>query len=248
MLITRGYWPPFWRCVSPAEDRAFVHCRHLMTVILNTHRMLSRFCLHSYQNEVLGGPHLSITAGLQLFASLWPGFNSRAYKLSLNSVEQGPFNPLLSLSPDKCSSAASPRHMPPSYLLLSAIRWPCFAFSHGSLWAALSPRLLEAQHQTGGYITLTVMVCIQTAKCIFPLWLWTGIIMQNLCTVFSVEPLLHPLQMIWMEACLYIFSDVVGLPRKKNLLYDEKMWNFHQFDTFNSQECFDFTWQKICQF
>lgn len=86
--------------------------------------MLSRFCLHSYQNEVLGGPHLSITAGLQLFVSLWPGFNSRAYKLSLNSVEQGPFNPLLSLSPDKCSSAASPRHMPPSYLLLSAIRWP----------------------------------------------------------------------------------------------------------------------------
>lgn len=124
MLISRGYWPPFWLCVSPAEDRAFVHCRHLMTVILNTHRMLSRFCLHSYQNEVLGGPHLSITAGLQLFASLWPGFSSRAYKLSLNSVEQGPFNPLLSLSPDKCSSAASPRHMPPSYLLLSSIRWP----------------------------------------------------------------------------------------------------------------------------
>ncbi|KAL1262878.1 hypothetical protein QQF64_005617 [Cirrhinus molitorella] len=25
--------------------------------------------------------------GLQLFASLWPDFNSRAYKLSLNSVE-----------------------------------------------------------------------------------------------------------------------------------------------------------------
>lgn len=143
MLITRGCWPPFWRCVSPAEDRAFVHCRHLMTVILNTHRMLSCFCLHSYQNEVLGGPHLSITAGLQLFASLWPGFNSRAYKLSLNSVEQGPFNPLLSLSPDKCSSAASPRHMPPSYLLLRAIRWPAL---HSRM--ALTP-----QHQRGLYHT-----------------------------------------------------------------------------------------------
>lgn len=86
--------------------------------------MLSCFCLHSYQNEVLGGPHLSITAGLQLFASLWPGFNSQAYKLSLNSGEQGPFNPLLSPSPDKCSSAASLRHMPPSCLLLARIRWP----------------------------------------------------------------------------------------------------------------------------
>lgn len=124
MLISRGYWPSFWHCAFPAEDGAFAHCRHLMTVILNTHTTLSRFCLHSYQNEVLGGPHLSITAGLQLFASLWPGFNSQPYKLSLNSVEQGPFNPLLSASPDKCSSAASPRHMPPSHLLLAAIRWP----------------------------------------------------------------------------------------------------------------------------
>lgn len=191
MLITRGCWPPFWRCVSPAEDRALVHCCHLMTVILNTHRMLSRFCLHSYQNEVLGGPHLSITAGLQLFASLWPGFNSRAYKLSLNSVEQGPFNPLLSLSLDKCSSAASPRHMPPSYLLLSAIRWPALHshMAHYDLlylygcWK-LSIRL--------GYITLTVMVWIQTAECIFPYSLWTRIIIQNLCTILSVKPLLYP--------------------------------------------------------
>lgn len=178
MLITRGYWPPFWRCVSPAEDGAFVHCHHLMTVILNTHRMLSRFCLHSYQNEVLGGPHLSITAGLQLFTSLWPGFNSRAYKLSLNSVEQGPFNPLLSLSPDKCSSAASPRHMPPSYLLLSAIRWPALHarmahYEQLYLHGCWKPKIRQ------GYITLTSMVCIQTAECIFPLWLWTGIIMKK---------------------------------------------------------------------
>lgn len=128
--------------------------------------MLSRFCLHSYQNEVLGGPHLSITAGLQLFASLWPGFNSRAYKLSLNSVEQGPFNPLLSLSPDKCSSAASPRHMPPSYLLLRAIRWPALhsrmahyelLYLHGCWKPSIRLR----------YITLTVMFCIHTAKCFF---------------------------------------------------------------------------------
>lgn len=42
MLISRGYWPSFWHCASPAEDRAFAHCRHLMTVILNTHRTL--FC------------------------------------------------------------------------------------------------------------------------------------------------------------------------------------------------------------
>lgn len=181
MLITRGYWPPFWRCVSPAEERAFVHCRHLMTVILNTHRMLSRFCLHSYQNEVLGGPRLSITAGLQLFASLWPGFNSRAYKLSLNSVEQGPFNPpLLSLSPDKCSSAASPRHMPPSYLLLSAIRWPalhsrmvhCELLYLCGCWepSITSDRVISRSQPQ------SVSKLLDTC---FAVWLWTGIIMQK---------------------------------------------------------------------
>lgn len=107
--------------------------------------MLSCFCRHSYQNEVLGGLHLSITAGLQLFRSLWPGFNSRAYKLSLNSIEQGPFNPLLSLSPDKCSSAASPRHMPPSYLLLCAIRWPALQ----SRMDRCELLYLHIQHQAG---------------------------------------------------------------------------------------------------
>lgn len=172
MLITRGYWPPFWLCVSPAEDRAFVHCRHLMTVILNTHRMLSRFCLHSYQNEVLGGPHLSITAGLQLFASLWPGFNSLAYKLSLNSVEQGPFNPLLSLSPDKCSSAASPRHMPPSYLLLSVIRWPAL-HSHMAHHELLYLRGCWKPIIAQGYSTLTAMIWIHLAWAFSPLYLWT---------------------------------------------------------------------------
>lgn len=139
MLITRGFWPPLWHGVFPAEDRAFVHRRPLMTVILNTHRMLSRFCLHSYQNEVLGGPHLSITAGLQLFASLWPGFNSQAYKLSLNGGEQGPFNPLLSPSPDKCSSVASPRHMPSSCLLLAPIRWPAL-HCRMARWELVYPR------------------------------------------------------------------------------------------------------------
>lgn len=181
MLITRGCWPPFWRCVSPAEDRAFVHCRHLMTVILNTHRMLSRFCLHSYRNEVLGGPHLSITAGLQLFASLWPGFNSRAYKLSLNGVEQGPFNPLLSLSPDKCSSAASPRHMPPSYLLLRAIRWPAL---HSRM---VHYERLILQHKTGLYHTHSYGLHLHCQILFFfSVWLSTGIIMQKRCTVFSV--------------------------------------------------------------
>lgn len=151
--------------------------------------MLSRLCLHSYQNEVLGGPRLSITAGLQLFASLWPGFNSRAYKLSLNGVEQGPFNPLLSLSPDKCSSAASPRHMPPSYLLLCAIRWPALH----SRMAHYELLYLHGCWKPGigqGGITLAVMVCIQTAKCIFlSPGFGLGLLCKKLCTVFSVESL-----------------------------------------------------------
>lgn len=141
-----------------------------MTVILNTHKTLSRFCLHSYQNEVLGGPRLSITARLQLFASLWPGFNSQPYKLSLNSVEQGPFNPLLSASPDKCSSAASPRHMPPSHLLLTAIRWPALN-SQMAQYERLHLRGCWKPSVTQRCTSFAAIICIHLAKCLFPLWL-----------------------------------------------------------------------------
>lgn len=174
--------------------------------------MLSRFCLHSYQNEVLGGPHLSITAGLQLFASLWPGFSSQAYKLSLNSVEQGPFNPLLSLSPDKCSSAASPRHMPPSYLLLSSIRWPALH----SLMAHYEPLYLHGCWKpsiTQGYTTFTAMICIHLAKCLFPLQLWTGLMLQKICTVFSIQPVQFRLHML-----VFTFSVVLWSKVSKHLL------------------------------
>lgn len=183
MLISRGYWPSFWHCASPAEDRAFAHCRHLMTLILNTHRTLSRFCLHSYQNEVLGGPHLSITAGLQLFTTLWPGFNSQPYKLSLNSVEQGPFNPLLSPSPDKCSSAASPRHMPPSHLLLAAIRWPAL-HSRTAHYERLHLRGCWKPSVTQRCTSFTAIICIHLAKCLFPLWLWSGNRFAKVTAVF----------------------------------------------------------------
>lgn len=158
--------------------------------------MLSRFCLHSYQNEVLGGPHLSITAGLQLFTSLWPGFNSRAYKLSLNSVEQGPFNPLLSLSPDKCSSAASPRHMPPSYLLLCAIRWPAL---HSRL-PHYQQLYLHGSQKPGirqGYIKHCYNVRL---KCRM-LFLSFAISFQHFRLFFSVEYLL---QYVWV-ACTSFF-------------------------------------------
>lgn len=83
---------------------------------------------------------------------------------------KAPSTPLLSLSPDKCSSAASTRHMPPSYLLLSAIRWPALhsrmahyelLYLHGC-W---KPSIKQ------GYITLTAMVRVQTAKCTSTLWL-----------------------------------------------------------------------------
>lgn len=201
MLISGGYWPPFRLCVSPAEDRAFVHCRHLMTVILNTHRMLSRFCLHSYQNEVLGGPHLSITAGLQLFASLWPGFSSQAYKLSLNSVEQGPFNPLLSLSPDKCSSAASPRHMPPSYLLLSSIRWPVLHSHtvHCQLLYLYGSMAAESQN----VITFAAMICIHFAEYLFCLLPWTGLLLGKGFVLFPLQPVWFRLDMLGFTLFIY---------------------------------------------
>lgn len=186
-----------------------------MTVILNTHRMLSRFCLHSYQNEVLGGPHLSITAGLQLFVSLWPGFNSRAYKLSLNSVEQGPFNPLLSLSPDKCSSAASPRHMPPSYLLLSAIRWPAL-HSHMAHYELLYLHGCWKPSIRQGYIT--VMVCNQTAEC-FSL---TGTEQRLLCKTCVVFSLLRYFYLLFvclaMESACF-FLHLITCLSWKNILY-----------------------------
>lgn len=89
--------------------------------------------------------------GLQLFASLWPGFSSRAYKLSLNSVEQRPLQPpFVTVSWQMLLGCLSQTH---ASLLPSALldQMACFAFSHGSPWAALSPQLLEAQHHTGLY-------------------------------------------------------------------------------------------------
>lgn len=83
-----------------------------------------------------GGPHLSITAGLQLLTSLWPGFNSQAYKLSLNSVEQRPLQPpFVTVSWQMlfgCFSQTVASFLPSARCYQMA----CFAFSHGCISAA----------------------------------------------------------------------------------------------------------------
>lgn len=93
MLITRRFWPPLWHSVFPAEDRAFVHCCHLMTVILNPRRMLSRFCLHSYQNEVLGGPRLSITQGSSCSRVFGPASTARLTNCLWIAASKAPSTP-----------------------------------------------------------------------------------------------------------------------------------------------------------
>ena len=110
MLITSGCWPlspcvciPSWGhagvCpLSPLNDGNIKHSRRVVAPLssfiskwsswgpIPPHPPTSPAALpHS--------THLSITAGLQLFASLWPRVNSLAYKLSVNSAEQGPFSP-----------------------------------------------------------------------------------------------------------------------------------------------------------
>ncbi|GAA6107418.1 uncharacterized [Tachysurus ichikawai] len=82
--------------------------------------------------------------GLQLFASLWPDFNSRAYKLSLNSMEHNP-PPFLSLSVDKCSSAAFPRHGRP-YLLLLTIQAGFWASCSSSDRSLMSHDGIASEH------------------------------------------------------------------------------------------------------
>lgn len=65
----------------------------------------------------------------------WLGFNSQAYKLSLNRVEQGPFNPpFVTLSWQMLVGCLSQTHasFPPS---ARCYQMACFAFAHGSPWA-----------------------------------------------------------------------------------------------------------------
>lgn len=134
MVISMGLDLPHGIPHSPIWGPGHVQSCHLMTLTLHTRWTLLSFCLHSHRNEVLGGPRLSIMVGLQLFASLWPDFNSRAYKLSLNSMQLNP-PPFLSLSVDKCSSAVFPRHGRP-YLLLHTIQagfWASCSFSDRSV-------------------------------------------------------------------------------------------------------------------
>lgn len=148
--------------------------------------MLSRFCLHSYQNEVLGGPRLSITAGLQLFASLWPGFNSRAYKLSLNSVEQGPFSPPFC----HCLLTNAPRLPLPDTCLLPTF---CSLLSDGLLcilaWFTVSCFISAAagspaSHQTGLYHAHSHSLCPNCSILVSRSGCELGLLCKNLCTGF----------------------------------------------------------------
>lgn len=112
--------------------------------------MLSRFCLHSYHNEVSGRPTFITRRG----SSCWQVFGLASTVRLTNCpwIAASPFNPPFVTVPWQmlfgCLSQTHASFLP------SACRYQmaCFAFSHGSPWAAVVPRLLEAQHHTGLYL------------------------------------------------------------------------------------------------
>lgn len=186
MLITRrGLTSLLALCIPQLRGGARVRRRHLMTAILNTRRVLSRFCLHSHRDEVLGGPRWSITSeGSSCSPVFGPGSSSRALTNCLwmaSGEKKGPFKPPLSLSADKCSSAASPRHMPPFHLLLRSIRWPALhsRMAHHELLylhSCWKPSVTQARtHVHACDLHPSWQMCwfffVALAP---PLWLWTA--------------------------------------------------------------------------
>lgn len=189
MLITRrGLTSLLALCIPQLRGGARVRRRHLMTAILNTRRVLSRFCLHSHRDEVLGGPRWSITSeGSSCSPVFGPGSGSRALTncLWMASGEKRPLQaPFVTVCWQMLLGCLSQTHasLPPSAPLH---QMACFAFSHGSPWAALSPQLLEAQRHTGSYARSRLWpASILTNVFVFcfflffalppPLWLWTA--------------------------------------------------------------------------
>lgn len=120
MVISMGLDLPHGIPHSPIWGPGHVQSCHLMTLTLHTRWTLSSFCLHSHRNEVLGA---------HVYQSWWGSSCSPVFGLTSTAVLTNCLwiawstTPLLflSLSVDKCSSAAFPRHGRP-YLLLLAIQ------------------------------------------------------------------------------------------------------------------------------
>lgn len=124
MVISTGLDLPHGISQSPIWKPGHVRSWHLMTLTLHTRWTLSGFCLHSHRNEVLGAhvyqswwgsscsPVSGLTSTAALTNCLWIVWSSASPPSTL----------FLSLSPDKCSSAAFPRHGRPYLLLLTIQR------------------------------------------------------------------------------------------------------------------------------
>ncbi len=109
------------------------------------------------------GPRLSIMVGLQLFASLWPDFNSRAYKIVLWIV---------------WSSAS-----PPFHPLFVTVSWQMFDCSFSQTWPTLpsAPRHSEggsglmflSQDEHGNLQFRLLLKCVMLWCCIgYQEWHW----------------------------------------------------------------------------
>ncbi len=124
----------------------------------------------------------------------------------------------------------------------------CFAFSNGSLWAALSPRLQEAQHHTELYhthshdlhptckmlFTALALNCDSYAKTF-------GQFLFFVCLFLHINQSGFYEFYEWkVRACLYKFPAIKD--REKSL---ENVFNLHQFDTSYHNACWDFTWQNL---
>lgn len=170
-------------CIPQLRGVASVRRRHLMTATLNTRRVLSRFCLHSHRDEVLGGPRWSITSeGSSCSPVFGPGFSSRALTNCLwiaSGRKKAPSSPLC-----HCLLTNAPRLPLPDTCLPSTF---CSAPSDGLLcilaWLTMSCFISTAAGSPASHRLVrpfTPVTCIHLDKCDFffffalppPLWLW----------------------------------------------------------------------------
>lgn len=167
------YPPAEGRCRGPASPLNDGDIKHSPSLVALLSSFTSRW---SSRRPAL----INHQRGLQLFASLWPRFQQPgSYKLSVNSVgrKKRPLQaPFVTVCWQMLLGCLSQTHasLPPSAPLH---QMACFAFSHGSPWAALSPQLLEAQRHTGSCARSRLWPASILTNVIFsalppPLWLW----------------------------------------------------------------------------
>lgn len=153
MLISRGCWPSFLAVCIPSWGRGVCPLSPLNDGNINHSRNVVPF-LSSFISKLSSGRPTFINHSGAPAVREFSGVASTVRLTNCPWIEwsKAPSTLLLSPSPDKCSWAASPRHMPPSHLLLAAIRWPALHSRAAHHERFASPWRLEAQRHTALYL------------------------------------------------------------------------------------------------